>query len=74
MSEIDSIKEEINSYRSLLQIMLTALFAVTGWFMLYDNIQDVKAGMALVAIVSLSVIVIVFYLRMGKLISKLKEL
>lgn len=74
MSEIDSIKEEINSYRSLLQIMLTALFAVTGWFMLYDNVQDVKAGMALVAIVSLSVIVVIFYLKMGKLIRKLKEL
>lgn len=74
MSEIDSIKEEISNYRSLLSIILTALFAVTGWFMLYDNIQDVKAGMALVAIVSLSIVVFVFYLKMEKLIRKLKEL
>ncbi len=74
MSEIDSIKEEISSYRSLLSIILTALFAVTGWFMLYDNMQDVKAGMALVAIVSLSIVVFIFYIKMEKLIRKLKDL
>ena len=73
MSEIDSVKEEISFFRSLIVLILTALFAVTGWYVLYEK-EDVKSGLALVAIVSLIAAWLVIQSMMFKLIRKLKEL
>ncbi len=73
MAEIDSVKEEISFFRSLITVILTALFAVTGWFMLYDQ-KDEKYGMAVVAIVFLIVAWLISQKIMFNLINKLKEL
>jgi cell division protein FtsW (lipid II flippase) len=73
MSEIDSIKEEISFFRSLIVLILTALFAVTGWYVLYEE-QDMKAGMALVAIVALIAAWLIVQKMMFNLIEKLREL
>jgi hypothetical protein len=73
MSEIDQVKEEIGFYKMILSIVLAALFAVVGWFVLYDG-QDVKSGFALVAIVSLIATWLIVQRIIFKLISKLKEL
>lgn len=73
MSEIDQVKEEIGFYKMILSIVLTALFAVVGWFVLYDG-QDIKSGFALVAIVSLIATWLIVQRIIFKLISKLKEL
>jgi len=73
MSEIDSIKEEINFFRTIIQIVLTALFAVSGWFMLYDG-SDEKSGMALASMILLIGVWLVVQSMMFKLIRKLKEL
>jgi cell division protein FtsW (lipid II flippase) len=73
MSEIDSVKEEIGFFRAVIVLILTALFAVTGWYVLYEQ-QDVKSGLALVAIVALIVAWLVVQSMMFKLIKKLKEL
>lgn len=73
MSEIDSIKEEISFFRSLIVLILTALFAVTGWYVLYEE-QDMKAGMALVAIVALIAAWLMVQKMMFNLIEKLREL
>jgi cell division protein FtsW (lipid II flippase) len=73
MSEIDSVKEEIGFFRAVIVLILTALFAVTGWYVLYEQ-QDVKSGLALVAIVALIVAWLVVQSLMFKLIKKLKEL
>lgn len=73
MSEIDSIKEEISFFRSLIVLILTALFALTGWYVLYEE-QDMKAGMALVAIVALIAAWLIVQKMMFNLIEKLREL
>lgn len=73
MSEIDSIKEEISFFRAMIMLILTALFALTGWYVLYEQ-QDVKSGLALTAIVSLIIAWLVVQSMMFKLIRKLKEL
>lgn len=73
MAEIDSIKEEISFFRSLIVLILTALFAVTGWYVLYEE-QDMKAGMALVAIVALIAAWLIVQKMMFNLIEKLREL
>lgn len=73
MSEIDSVKEEIGFFRAVIVLILTALFAVTGWYVLYEQ-QDVKSGLALVAIVALIVAWLVVQSMMFKLIKKLKDL
>jgi hypothetical protein len=73
MSEIDSVKEEISFFRSLIVLILTALFAVTGWYVLYEK-EDVRSGLALVAIVSLIAAWLVIQSMMFALIRKLKEL
>jgi cell division protein FtsW (lipid II flippase) len=73
MSEIDSVKEEISFFRALIVLILTTLFALTGWYVLYEQ-EDVKSGLALVAIVSLIAAWLVVQSMMFKLIRKLKEL
>ncbi|MBP7900916.1 MAG: hypothetical protein KAZ85_02855 [Gammaproteobacteria bacterium] len=73
MSEVDSIKEEISFFRSLIVLILTALFALTGWYVLYEE-QDMKAGMALVAIVALIAAWLIVQKMMFNLIEKLREL
>ncbi len=73
MSEIDSVKEEISFFRTLIVLILTTLFALTGWYVLYEQ-EDVKSGLALVAIVSLIAAWLVVQSMMFKLIRKLKEL
>lgn len=73
MSEIDEVKEEISYLKSIVSVLLAALFAVSGWFILYDG-SDVKSGMALAAIVSLIGALLVFHSKITKLIRKLREL
>lgn len=73
MSEIDEVKEEISYLKSIVSVLLAALFAVSGWFILYDG-NDVKSGMALAAIVSLIGALLVFHAKITKLIRKLREL
>ncbi len=73
MSEIDEVKEEISYLKSIVSVLLAALFAVSGWFILYDS-SDVKSGMALTAIVSLIGALLVFHTKITKLIRKLREL
>lgn len=73
MSEIDEVKEEISYLKSIVSVLLAALFAVSGWFILYDG-NDAKSGMALAAIVSLIGALLVFHTKITKLIRKLREL
>lgn len=73
MSEIDEVKEEISYLKSIVSVLLAALFAVSGWFILHDG-NDVKSGMALAAIVSLIGALLVFHAKITKLIRKLREL
>jgi hypothetical protein len=72
MSEVDSVKEEIGFFKTLLSI-ITTLFAVVAWFVGYEQ-QDVKSGFALVAIVVLIVAWLISQSMIFKLIRKLKEL
>jgi hypothetical protein len=71
--EVDSIKEEIGFFKTMLSIVITALFAVVAWFVGYEQ-QDVKSGFALVAIIVLIVAWLVIQSMIFKLIRKLKEL
>jgi hypothetical protein len=73
MSEVDSVKEEIGFFKTLLSIIITTLFAVVAWFVGYEQ-QDVKSGFALVAIVVLIVAWLIIQSMIFKLIRKLKEL
>jgi len=73
MSEIDEVKEEISYFKSIVSVLLAALFAVSGWFILYDG-NDVKSGMALTSIIALIVALLVFHNKITKLIKKLREL
>lgn len=73
MSEIDEVKEEISYLKSIVSVLLAALFAVSGWFILYDG-NDVKSGMALTSIITLIVALLVFHNKITKLIKKLREL
>lgn len=73
MSETDSVKEAIGFFKTILSIVITALFAVVAWFVGYEE-QDVKSGFALVAIVVLVVAWLVIQSMIFKLIRKLKEL
>ena len=53
--------------------MIAALFALVGWYVLYDQ-QDVKSGLALVAIVILIIAWLYIQAKIFKLLDKLEKL
>ena len=74
MSEIDQVKEEISYLKPIIPILLSALFAIAAWVMLYDNIRDTKTIAALIAFFMLAISVVFLHLKIRKLIIKLKDL
>lgn len=73
MSETDRVKEEIGFYKTAWSVMMAALFALVGWYVLYDQ-QDVKSGLALVAIVILVIAWLYIQAKIFKLLDKLEKL
>ncbi len=73
MSETDRVKEEIGFYKTAWSLMIAALFALVGWYVLYDQ-QDVKSGLALVAIVILIIAWLYIQAKIFKLLDKLEKL
>ncbi|UCG18448.1 MAG: hypothetical protein JSU84_07875 [Thiotrichales bacterium] len=73
MSETDRVKEEIGFYKTAWSLMIAALFALVGWYVLYDQ-QDVKSGLALVAIVILVIAWLYIQAKIFKLLDKLEKL
>lgn len=73
MSETDRVKEEIGFYKTAWSLMIAALFALVGWYVLYDQ-QDVKSGLALVAIVILVIAWLYIQAKLFKLLDKLEKL
>ncbi len=73
MSETDRVKEEIGFYKTAWSLMIAVLFALVGWYVLYDQ-QDVKSGLALVAIVILVIAWLYIQAKIFKLLDKLEKL
>ena len=73
MSETARVKEEISFYKTAWSLMIAALFALVGWYVLYDQ-QDVKSGLALVAIVILVIAWLYIQAKIFKLLDKLEKL